>query len=98
MTLGAPQDQNAINARIYGLSVNVRDVFNAIANFKAFIDSKTDADLTTGISPGFTPAEVTLLRAAATDLDNLRKVGTGLQTQPSVSNFLFNSNKLVGPN
>lgn len=95
MSVGAPQDKNAIDARAYGLSVQTRDLLVQIGNFKVFLDSKLDAELT---ALNYSAADVTLLRAAATDLDALRKVATGLQAQPAVSNFLFNSNKVVGPN
>jgi hypothetical protein len=73
MSVGAPQDKNAIDARAYGLSVQTRDLLVQIGNFKVFLDSKLDAELT---SLGYSAAEVTLLRAAATDLDALRKVAT----------------------
>lgn len=95
MSVGYPDDKNAIDARAGGLAIQMRDLLNAIGNFQAHLAEKTDAQL---IALGYSQAEVDLLQAAFTDLDALRKVATAQQTQPAVNNFLFNSNKLVGPN
>lgn len=95
MSVGASQDKIAIDNRAYTLAIQIRDLLIQVGNFKVYIDSKVDAELT---PLGYSAADIALLRAAVTDLDALRKVATGLQTQPAASNFLFNSNKLVGPN
>jgi hypothetical protein len=95
MTVGYPQDKGSLDARSGGLALQMRELLTSIGNFKVFLDSKLDAELT---SLGYSAADITLLRASFTDLDNLRKVATGAQTQPAASNFLFNSNKIVGPN
>jgi len=73
----------------------MRDLLTSIANFKVFLDSKVDAELT---ALGYSAADITLLRASFVDLDNLRLTALGQRTQPAASNFLFNSNKIVGPN
>lgn len=93
MAVGFPQDRSAIDNRAGALATNARDLLTQIANFKVFLDSKIDTELN---ALSYTAAEITLLRAAFTDLDNLRKVATGAQSQPAASNFLFNSNKIVG--
>jgi hypothetical protein len=95
MTVGYPQDKSSLDARSGGLALQMRELLTSIGNFKVFLDSKLDAELT---SLGYSAADITLLRASFTDLDNLRKVATGAQAQPAASNFLFNSNKIVGPN
>jgi len=95
MSVGAPQDKAAIDSRAYGLAVQMRDLLTNIANFQVFLNTKNDAAL---IALGYTQAEADLLQAAFVDLDNARLTLQGLRTQPAASNFLVNSNQLVGPN
>lgn len=95
MSVGYPDNKAAMDARAGGLAIQARDLFAAVGNFQAYLASKTDSEL---VTLGYTQGEVTLLKSAFTQLDALRLVATGQQTVPAANNFLFNSNKLVGPN
>lgn len=99
MTVGAPQDKNAIDARAFGLAIQARDLFNAIANFNAFLAAKSTAEL---VALGYDESgksEVSTLKSAFTQLDSLRQIATGATGgQTAANNYLFFSNKLVGPN
>lgn len=90
---GFPQAQLDVNSRAGQLALTLRDTLLAIRTFKAWLDSKTDPELT---ALGFSAGDVTLLRNSYTDLDNLAQVSAGLRTQGSVSDFMFNAKKLLG--
>jgi hypothetical protein len=93
MSLGFPSDKTTVDQRVGSLAWNLRTTFDQVQTVKTWLDGKLDAELT-GL--GYSAAEVTLLRAAFTDMDNLRKVAHGLQAQPGASDFFFNANKLTG--
>lgn len=95
MTVGAPQDKNAIDNRAYSLAVQMRDLLVEIQNFQAFLATKTSQNL---MDLTYTQSEVDLLKSAFTQLDAGRLVLLGQATQPAANNFLFFSNQLVGPN
>jgi len=95
MTVGFPDTKAAIDNQAGSLALNIRNLLGSIQTFNTYLGSRPDPEL---VALGYTQTEVTLLKAAFTDLNALRLVATGLQTQPAVNNFLFNSNKIVGPN
>lgn len=95
MSAGYPDNKAAVDARAGLLALQARDLFVQVANFQSYLGSKTDPELT---ALGYTAAEVTLLKAAFAQLDQLRLVATGQAAQSPANNFLFNSNKLIGPN
>jgi hypothetical protein len=93
MSVGFPSDKITVDQRVGGLAFNLRATLDQIQTVKTWLDSKLDSDLT-GL--GYSAAEVTTMRAAFTDMDNLRKVAHGLQAQPGASDFFFNASKLTG--
>lgn len=95
MSVGFPQDKAAIDIRAGALSVQIRDLLTDISEFQGLLATKQDTDLT---ALGYTEAEVTLLKSAFTQLDQLRQVALGQATQSAANNFLFFSNQLTGTN
>lgn len=93
MSLGLPSDKVTLDNRVGQLAWNLRTTLDQVQTVKLWLDGKLDSDLT-GL--GYSAAEVTTLRAAFTDLDNLRKVAHALATQPAANDFFFNANKLTG--
>lgn len=91
--LGFPTDKNNIDSRAGYLALTLRDTFSGIVIFKAWLDTQQDTDLT-GL--GYTQAEVTLLRAAYTDLTNLNNIAHAQGTQPAASDFFWNAKHLTG--
>lgn len=95
MSVGFSSDKTAIDARAGGLSTQIRDLFTQIQLFEQFLAGKQDTDLT---ALGYSEPEVTLLKSAFTQLDQLRQLATGQSTQATVNNFLFFSDQLCGVN
>lgn len=93
MSVGFSADKAAIDQRAGSLTYQLRETFNQVQTVKAWLDSKLDSDLT---ALGYSSAEVTTLRAAFTDLDNLRKVAHAQGTQAAANDFFFNAGKLTG--
>ena len=93
MTVGFPLTQDQLNTRLGQLALQVRDSLADSAQLKALLDGQTDAAL---IALGYEQAEVTLMRAAFTDLYNLNRVATAQATQPAANDFFFNAKKLLG--
>ncbi len=92
---GFPSTKDALDARMGNLAVQVRDALDASVRLKAWLDTKTEADL---VALGYTSAEVAVIKSAFTDLAALRSVATAGQTVPAVNNFLFWSAQLCGVN
>ena len=93
MSVGFPTDKVTIDARAGQIAQSIRNILkDDVVNFKTWLDSVSDASL---ITAGYTQSEVDLLRASFTDLDNLRKVATAVQST-GVNDFFFNSKKLTG--
>jgi hypothetical protein len=93
MSVGFPVDKNTVDQRVGSLAWQLRSTFEQIAVVKAWLDSQTDAQLT---ALGYSAAEITLLRAAYTDLSNLGKIAHAQATQPAANDFFFNAGKLLG--
>lgn len=93
MTLGYAQGKLQVDSKAGALALTLRNTFRDVVQFKAFLDSKTDTDLT---NLGYTAQEVTDLRAAFIDLKKLSDIANGQATQPAASNFFFNAVKLYG--
>jgi hypothetical protein len=92
MGVGFPVDKGTLDQRVGSLAWQLRATFEQIQLVKGFLDAQSDAALT---ALGYSAADITLLRASYTDLDNLRKVALGLQAT-GASNFFFNAGKLTG--
>ncbi len=99
MSVGFPQNKVDIDARAGSLAVQVRDMLSSIQVFQAFLSGKTSADL---VKLGYTDGtsgtvdEVTLLKSAYTQLDQLRLVAIGQGTVTAANNFLFFSDQITG--
>lgn len=91
--LGFPTNKIDVDSRAGQLALTLRDVFVEIVTFKAWLDTQTDAQL---IALGYEQAEVTLLRAAYTDLVNLNNIAHAQDTQPAASDFFWNAKHLTG--
>lgn len=93
MTVGLPSAKVDIDNRAGYLALQLRDTFNSIQVVKDWLDTQTDATLT---SLGYSAGDITTLRAAFTDLSNLGKVAHAQATQASANDFFFNAKKLTG--
>lgn len=96
MSVGFPTDKNTVDQRVASLAWQLRSTFDQIAIVKVWLDGQTDTQLGTSGGIGYSAAEITTLRAAYTDLDNLRKVAHAQATQPAANDFFFNAGKLLG--
>lgn len=93
MSVGFPQNKLDVDSRAGQLALTLRDTLRDVRNFKVFLDSKTDTELT---ALAYSAAEVTLIRAAYVDLDKLAQISSAAATQPAASDFFFNAKKLLG--
>ena len=93
MTVGFPLTKDQLDTRLGQVALSVRNGLSDAVQVKALIDGQTDAAL---IALGYTQAEVTLMRAAYTDLYNLNRVATAQAAQPAANDFFFNAKKLLG--
>lgn len=96
MAVGFPALKPDVDARVGQLATTLRDTFAKVQIFKAWLDDAAHNDAFLSGTLGYSAGDITLLRATATDLDNLRKVATGAQSQPSASDFFFNAKQVVG--
>jgi hypothetical protein len=93
MSVGFPVDKNTIDQRVGSLAWQLRSTFDQIQLVKSWLDGQTDAALT---ALGYSAADITLLRASYTDLNNLGKIAHAQATQPAANDFFFNASKLLG--
>jgi hypothetical protein len=100
MSVGFPATKNDFDSRAGSLVTALRlNLLNCSA-FSAVLQGSpwsTDSNL---IALGYTQAEVTLLKAAFTDLggtgSSLYRIANGLAFVGANNNFLFNANQLCG--
>ena len=100
MSAGFPCTKSDFDSRAGGLATALRQDLAQWSAFCALLQGtpwSTDANM---VALGYTAAEVTLLKAAATDLggtgNSLYRIANGLAFVGSANNFLFNSNQLCG--
>jgi hypothetical protein len=93
VTLGYPQDKARVDSKAGAVALNLRNAFRDIVTFKAWLDTRTDTELT---NLGYTAQEVTDLRASFTDLKKLNDIANAAAVQAATSNFWFNAVKLLG--
>lgn len=93
MSLGFPTTKLEIDSRAGQLALTLRDDLTQIQNFKAWLDTQTDAQL---IALGYVQAEVNTLRSAYVDLDQLRQVFQGVATRTPAYDYRTFSKLLVG--
>lgn len=98
LRIGLQSNVVDINARAGSLYIQLRDTLNAIKNFQSMLTATLDADLTSPDQNGktFTAAEVTNLKSAYTDLDKLRQIFEGTQTQATTYDFRTFAKLLAG--
>lgn len=75
MSLGYLVTKNDVDSKVASLALTLRTNFDAVRNFKIWLDTKTDPDLT---AMGYTSGEVATLRSATADMDELRRIYEGL--------------------
>jgi hypothetical protein len=93
VSVGFPTNKGDVDSRAGSLAVTVRDDLARIRQFKAWLDTQTDGNLT-GLT--YTTAEVATLRSAYTDLDKLAQVYLGLATQGTTYDFQTFAKLLTG--
>lgn len=93
MAVGWAQDKLAIDSQAGQLVFDVRESLRKLAEFKAWLDTITDAELT---AKGYSSGDITVLRAAFFDLNKLRQIAIGQDQQVGNNNFFFNAVKLTG--
>jgi len=97
MSVGLDLTKSAIDARAGSLAIALRDALRQCSDFCDLLNNtQVIANDQALINMGYTGGEVTTLRAAFTDAKALRNVATAAQTVPSLNNFLFNLQKLMG--
>ena len=100
MSVGFPATKGDFDSRAGSLVVALRQNLLNCSAFCAVLQGSpwsTDANL---VALGYTQAEVTLLKAAFTDLggtgNSLYRIANGQAFVGSNNNFLFNANQLCG--
>ena len=96
MSVGFPISKGDIDNRAGSLAVTLRDDFLRIRQFKAWLDTQPDGNLT-GLTPvPYTSGEVATLRSAYVDLDKLAQIYLGLATQGTTYDFQTFAKLVVG--
>ncbi|HMH89617.1 MAG TPA: hypothetical protein VK586_00900 [Streptosporangiaceae bacterium] len=100
MSVGFPSTKSDFDSRAGGLVTALRLNLFQCSQFCALLQGSpwsTDANLT---ALGYTSGEVTLLKAAFTDLggagSSLYRIANGQAFVAASNNFLFNANQLCG--
>lgn len=100
MSVGFPTTKSDFDSRAGSLVVALRQNLLNCSAFCAVLQGtpwSTDANMT---ALGYSSAEVTLLKAAFTDLGgtgtSLYRIANGLASNASANNYLFNANQLCG--
>lgn len=90
---GIPVNKDIINGRAGYLVKTLRDTLAEVGRLKAYFDSVGTPGLT-GL--GFTTDEAALLGSAFGDLDKVRRIANGQDTQAEASDFFFWAKRLTG--
>ena len=100
MSVGFPSTKSDFDSRAGQLATAVRQNLYNCSQFSVLLQGApwaTDANM---VALGYTAGEVTLLKAAFTDLggtgSSLYRIANGLAFVGSNNNFFFNSNQLCG--
>lgn len=93
MTVGYAAGKADIDNRAGQIVIELRTVMADIRNFKLFLDSQVDADLT---GRGYAAADISTLRSAFVDLARLAGVYDGTQTQAAGYDFRTFAKLLTG--
>lgn len=93
MTLGFPALKTDADARAGQLALTLRDTLRQIEVFKAWLDTRSDAQL---LALGYAQGDVDYLRSAYVDLDHLRAVYEGVATRATAYDYGTFAKLLVG--
>jgi hypothetical protein len=93
MSVGLPKGKNDIDYRAGQIVVQLRDILEAVDNFKLMLDAYPDVDME---AAGWTPTEVAVMKSAYGDLAKLSRISKAQDTQIAVSDFMFWARKLTG--
>lgn len=91
--IGFPVNKADVDGAVGRLSANLRNVFSEVGTIKSWLDSNDDNAL--GVL-GYTPADITALKAVMIDLTNMVDTVYGRRAQTPASNFMFNAAKTTG--
>lgn len=98
MAAGYPITKIDLDNRMGQAILAARQALAEVARIKTMLDDTTilpDATLT---SLGYSPAEITQLRASFTDLKKLWDISNAAATQTPANDFWFNAKHLTGLN
>lgn len=95
MSVGAPQDKNATDAALYGLSSTLRHWCSQVDQCFLWFTGMTPEERG-AIYP--TPADLTLATDAVYSYKSLADVMRGLASPALPNNFLQSGTKILGPN
>lgn len=93
MSVGLSSTKADIDAQAGQTYLQVREAFRAVQLLQAFLVTRTEGDLT---ALGYTAGEVAQLKSAYTDLDKLRGIFEGTQTQATAYDFRTFAKLLAG--
>lgn len=93
MAIGYPKNKDSVDNVVGELAQSINRNFRRAAQLKTELDSFTDPQLE---SLGYTPAEVTNLRAFATDVVQLNGIYTGAATLGAVKDFRVSLRRVWG--
>lgn len=95
MSVGFPKAQADVDDRAGSLSVSLRNTFDAIDQFKLFLDSTPDADLIKA-PYNYTSQDVATLKSAYNDLAKLGQIYRGEIDQSPAYDFRTFAHQLTG--
>src|SRR4029077_12873558 len=95
MAVGFPKARADVDDRSGSLAVTLRNTFDAINQFKLFLDSTPDADLTSA-PYNYTAADVAVLKSAYNDLAKLGQIYQGEIGQSPAYDFRTFAHQLTG--
>ena len=93
MSLGYPVAKTDVDSNAGQMALTLRNNFGAIRNFKLWLDTRTDQDL---INLGYTAGEVSTLKSAFSDMDQLRTIWEGAAALAGAKDFRTFAKLLTG--
>lgn len=95
MSVGFPKARAEVDNQAGNLAVTLRNTFEAIDQYKLFLDSTPDAELTAA-PYNYTTQEVSILKSAYNDLAKLGQIYRGADTQSPAYDFRTFAHQLTG--
>jgi hypothetical protein len=95
MAVGFPKARADVDQQAGSLAVSLRNTFDAIDQFKLFLDSTPDAELEAA-PYNYTPGDVAVLKSAYNDLAKLGGIYRGTGTQAQAYDFRTFAHQLTG--